>query len=228
MQLKKTKASLLFGEESVSIGFVDGVLSFDDLLESLIMIGSQELKTKTLNQGIVDMIFKKRLGENKADANVEVAQDDLVVSEDVKLEDEKDQPVEDAVDDVASEGGDYLKEAVEITDICYQAGMSAMTSKFLNEKMTVEQVKQTIDMHQSVEKICTLAGKKNLAQSYIDNGFTLKQVQDDLISKMEQSQEDISNKQTPQSASCDVKTAKNVILEDIEKRKLKQTKGDVK
>lgn len=246
--VKNTQAALLFGEESVNIGFVDGIVSFDQLLESLIKLNATglldgqdaELNLNeadedakdiddldfTLRQRIKEMFLKKNADKAKEKAKVE---ETAAVAEDKPQETKQEPVVEEAAAVEEQKETNPLEVAAEIADLCHKAGMSHMASEFIKSNMSVEDVKAKIDFNKDVENLCILAGKKDQTKSYIDSGKTLKQIQDDLISKMSEAQVDISNKPTSETVKDDVQTAKNVIAADIERReKINKEKKGVK
>lgn len=225
--VRATEASLLFGMESVSIGFVDGIISFDSLLQSMIDMNSNRT-VGGIKQRIEEMkMFKKKAAEEKPEAKaeqeVEAAKDEVAVEEETS-----EQEVEVAEEEKTQEV-DQVARAAEIATLCANAGMASQAADYIKSGLTVEEIAGKIDTKKQIEKICTLAGKKDAAAAYIAANKTVKQVQDDLISKMSEEQMDISNKQEAEAVNKEVSDAKkNVIQQDIERRqqaKLKQ-KGD--
>lgn len=210
--IRGTEAALLFGQDAVNIGFVDGIISFDDLLET--MVGTDFTSNP---KRIQDMFLKKKTEVEKSAEETIVetpaAETDPVEVETPPVETEKEKEP------------DALEVAAEIADICHKAGMSHMASGFIKSKMTIEDVKAKVDLNKQIEQVCKLAGKSDLAKGYIESGKPLKEIQNDLISKMSEKQTDISNKENPDEVAKSVSAAKNVIMEDIERRN-KKVKGE--
>lgn len=219
--VRGTEAALLFGQEAVNINFVDGMVSFDDLLET--MVGSNFVSSNAEKQRMQTMNFLKKKAE--ADKPAEEQVDPAKVEGEAAVDPAPAaEPAKEADPAPATAEVDPLELAAEIADICSKAGMSHMASGFIKSKLTVEEVKEKVDMNKQIEQICKLAGKPELAKGYIDSGKPLGEIQSELISKLSAAQTDVSNTQSTDDVAKSVTTAKNVIMEDIERRNANKTK----
>lgn len=219
-----TKAALIFGEEAAKIGFVDGIVSFDEVLSEL----TNSSVSADLNQslkGISDMTVKK-----KAEAKIKEEVEDLETGAAEELEEAtaEEKPAEkEEADDVPGdeeeleEATDEVEKAACIVEACHKAGMSDMAAGYIREGLTLDQVNQKIDTVAAIKQACKLAGKPERAQEFISSGKAIKSIQEELIKEMAdgQASTDISATQSPEDVNKDFSTAKNVILEDVERRK---------
>lgn len=224
--VKNTEASLLFGEDAVKMGFVDGIISFDDLIQSLTTAdfpassteATMEIKTMFGKKTNQETDPKKVNEETPAAGEGEGAEAPEAGAE----EGGEEQPGE-GVPATETPDVEGPEKAAQITEMCTKAGMPERAAYFIRQDYTLAQVTAEVDRNAQIKQVCTLAGKPDRAEAFISSGKSVKQVQADLIKEAsdEQDKTQISNTQTPEQASEDVETARNVVLEDVEARKKK-------
>lgn len=229
--VRSTEASLLFGEDAVKIGFVDGMLSYDALLEGLTQTDLPQDPTEH-KQRMSEMFLKKKTEADKpADETLTPAtakaDDKPEAAEDEESEGDDEEPVdkEAATDEDADKEETEAEKSAKIVEVCAAAGKAEMAAGFIRKGASVQEVKEQMDIQSQIRKACTLAGKPDKAEGFISSGKSLKQVQDTLISEMSDSQIDISAKEDPKAVDADMTATKNVILADVEKRKQALNKG---
>lgn len=227
--IKDTEASLIFGQDAVIIGFVDGIVSFDDLIDNLVSAEFPVSPTQAT------MRIKEMFPKKKADAQSDPKKIDSENSEDESNAGGEDAPAETSTDDTdtskavggaanaanQSDEEDPVEKAAQITEICTKAGMPEKAAAYIRLGKSIEEVTDEVDRAGNIQKACTLAGKPDRASAFISSGKSLKQVQDELVNEMadEQDATKISNSTSPEANKEDVDTARNVVLEDAERRK---------
>lgn len=239
-----TKAGLLFGQEAVNINFVDGIISFDDLLEDMIdadfpigPIESERMSAMFIKdkQNSTSPASKKSEGEEPETPEVEGAEGEEASSDEPEASPAPaDEPASEPTEPPATAAeGDPAERAAMITEMCVDAGIAQSASAFIRSSMTVEQVKGKINTDTQVRQACVLAGKPDRADAFIKNGTPLSEVQSTLISEAAEDQDsnEVHAQQEPNSLKADLEEAKkqgrNVVLEDAKRRqeKAKQSKG---
>lgn len=226
--IKDTEATLIFGQDAVIIGFVDGIVSFDDLIDSLVSAEFPVSPTQAT------MRIKEMFPKKKADA-----QSDSKKIDNENSEDESNADGEEAFAGTSSDGAetskvdaaanaanqsdeeDPVEKAAQITEICTKAGMPEKAAAYIRLGKSIEEVTDEVDRAGNIQKACILAGKPDRASAFISSGKSLKQVQDELVNEMadEQDKTQVSNSKSPEANKEDVDTARNVVLEDAERRK---------
>ena len=218
-----TKAGLLFGQEAVNIGFVDGVASFEDLLQHLM----DEPDTPQITQGTENMFRKnnkERMSTDDAATEAEAPEAEANEAEANKAEATEAEATEAEANEAEAsneqEQADPLAAAAEIADLAHKAGMSHMTSSYIKAGFTPEQVQSKLDASERIEALCKLARKEDAAASYISEGKTYEQVQEALFAEMNAADDatEVSNKPNPEQVEEDFATAGNVLMQDAEKR----------
>ncbi len=216
-----TQATLIFGEEAVKIGFVDGVVSYDEVLSELVNL-SANAGTEQSSRRIEDMTINKKTVEENLEK-------DAALGEGTESEEEQKEVKE--KEDAESVSGDSVEKAAKIVELCSKASMSDKAAAFIREGLSLEEVERKIDVATSIRQACVLAGKPDKAEELISSGKSLKQIQEMLINEMSGDQEstDISASQDPNAVDQDFSSARNVVLEDVERRKKEaeaNAKGD--
>jgi signal peptide peptidase SppA len=197
------KAGLIFGEKSVRINFVDGIASFDDVLNEL----------KNTN-GDINMPNSRKAGAVSTRVGID-AEDN---SEELDSVEDNAEELDSAEDN--AEELDSAEISSCIVDACNKAGIPEMASGYIRQGLSLEDVNSKIENIQSIKHTCKLAGKPERATDFISSCKTLKQVQEELIAEMsdDQNSTDISSTQSPDAIEEDFSNAKNVILDDVKRR----------
>lgn len=236
--VKSTEASLLFGQDAVNIGFVDGIVSFEDLLDGLSQTDFPQAPIETkqrMNQMFGKLNKKSEVTPNAVEDEPEDDKESKKVAEPsdedeseddaAPAETKKTKKVAEPSDEGESEDEDTADKAAQIVEACVAAGQPEMAAGFIRKNVSVQDVKEQLDVNAQIRKACTLAGKADKAKGFIDSGKSLKQIQDQLINEMSDSQIDISAKEDPDAVNKDLAATKNVILADVERRKQIANKG---
>lgn len=225
-----TQAALIFGQEGVNINFVDGISSFDDLLEDMISsefpIGPIETK------GMSNMFIKNKKAKG-SDASKEVENESPEATAGAEQAPEKEKVEEAAAPESESPEAeapaaeastdDPTERAAQISSLCAEANIADMAPSLIRSSMTIAMVQERIDKDTQVSQACVLAGKPDRAEAFIKNGTSLKEVQSVLISEAATDQEgnEVSAQQSPEQMKADVEKAassENVILADAKRR----------
>ena len=122
------------------------------------------------------------------------------------------------------EGTDSEGDAAAIVEACVSANVSTMAAGFIRANLSLSQVQMKIEDFQSIRQLCSIAGTPAKAETFISEGKTSKEVQSLLVKEAAQKGDalgEISPSQSPEDVSKDFNAAKNVIMEDIERRKKK-------
>jgi ClpP class serine protease len=213
-----TQAGLVFGQEAVTIGLVDGIISFDDLLQTLIYSNLQSgpIEKKGITQMFLDK-NKKKISSDQPETNE---------PETVVESPEAEATPEPVADEPEVGSDDPVERAAEIASVCAEAGMSDLAPSFIRSKMTLQEIRGKIDVNDQIRKACKLAGKPDRAEGFIQSGKTLKAIQDELISEMADSQEEISPsvESDAEKEAVAQATSKNAVLESAMRLKEKSTK----
>lgn len=229
-----TKAGLLFGQEAVNINFIDGISSFDDLLEN--MIGT-DFPVGTIESERTSAMFTKNKtsASPSVDKNIEGDKPEAEAPVEAEAEDPTpaaEQPAaepETPVQAAAATNEDPVERAATISAMCAEANMADMAPSFIRSGMTVDQLKDKIDMNMQVSQACVLAGKPDRAEEFIKAGTPLSKVQSTLISELAEDQDsnEVNAQQDPASMNADLEKAKasNPILADAKRRQEKANKG---
>jgi len=229
-----TKAGLLFGQKAVNINFVDGITSFDELLEDMI---NSDFATGTIENERTSRMFlrdkkastpspTKSSEVEEAPAVVEVAA--VEVAQDLEPEVATPEIVEAPTQEVSD---DPVERAATISAMCAESGMFDMAPSFIRSNMTIDQLKEKIDTNTQINQACKLAGKPDRAAKFISAGTSISEVQSTLISEQAEEQDgnEVSAQQDPEVMKADLEKAKassnNVILADAKKRQEKANKG---
>lgn len=227
--VKNTEASLLFGMDAVNIGFVDGIISFDDLIQSLTTAefpaspteATMEIKTMFGNKKKVEETDPKKVNEETPAAGegegAEAPEAGAGEGGDPAAEEGGEGEGVPATETPEVEGPE---KAAQIVEVCSKAGAPERAAYFIRQDYTLAQVTAEMDRSTQIKQACTLAGKSDRAEGFISSGKSVKQVQDELVKEAadQQDQNKLANTQTPEAASEDVETARNVVLEDAKKR----------
>lgn len=219
--VKNTEASLLFGDDAVKMGFVDGIISFDDLIQNLTTADLPVNPTQS-NMEIKSMFGTKKTTEDNDPKKIEDNAPDAGAGEAIEAPEAGDDPAGEGegipVEETPEVEG--AEKAAQISEICASAGMPERAAYFIRQNYTVAQVTAETERSTQIKQACTLAGKPDRADAFISSGKALKQVQAELVKEAadEQDKKAVSNTQTPEQASEDVETARNVVLEDAKKR----------
>lgn len=225
--IKDTEASLIFGQDAVIIGFVDGIVSFDDLIDSLVSAEFPVSPTQATMR-IKEMFVKKKAEAKPDPKKVEDEKPEgdgggEDTSTETSTETDQETSGTDDAANAANQSGeeDPVEKAAQITEICTKAGMPDKAAAYIRLGKSIEEVTDEMDRAGNIQSVCTLAGKPDRASAFISSGKSLKQVQDELVTEMadEQEAKKISNTKSPEAAAEDVDTARNVVLEDAERRK---------
>ena len=237
-----TEAGLIFGQEAVNINFVDGITSFDDLLEDMINadfpigpIKSERMSEMFLNKKNAETDPAKKAEEVvNPDAPETGAEGEVEAPAETETPTEAPAEVETPETEAPAEAAsvnDPVERAAQISAMCAEANMADMAPSFIRSDMTVEQLKNKIDSNTQVRQACVLAGKPDRADEFIKAGTPLSKVQSTLISEAaeDQNSNEVNSTQTPDQMNSDIEKAKeaggNVILKDA---KMRQEKANQK
>lgn len=224
--VRSTEAGLLFGEDGVNIGFVDGVLSFDELLEN--MIGDNFEITQSQIQEDSDMFIKRdkdKQANADAAANVETENTETPqTAEDVQ--DEIEAEADALVDSSEHDTSEETERAASIATVCAEAGVADKTAEFIKSGMTLEQVNDKIEKDTQVRQACVLAGKPDRADEFIKSGASLSKVQETLLSELAdaEGETEVSAHESVDKMKSDLEkaeTKENCILADVKRRQEK-------
>lgn len=224
--VRSTEAALLFGEDAVNIGFVDGIISFDDLLSGLVQ-SNLPLEPIERNQRMNEMFsnLKKKGDAAPATAAEQKPDEEKEVATPAEEPEDEDAPEKDSAEPEDDEGEDKNEKAAQIVEACTAAGHPEMAAGYIRANASVQEVKDAMDVNNQIRKACTLAGKPDRAKGFISSGKSVQQVQDTLLAEMSSEQDDVSPKESPDAVKADLKETQNVILADVEKRKQAANKG---
>jgi len=198
-----TQAALIFSEQAVNINFVDGIISFDDLLRELV---NTDFQIETKQKGI--QMFKKKVKENMEDDSA-TAEDEGDNVADLNLENDNEDAAEEVVKDEAEEKSkdtpdasvsvDPVKRASAIATHCAKAGVANLAAHYIESDMTIEQVKEKLNTEGTIKQACELAGKPNRAEEFIKAGTSISDVQKTLIEEASKDEPEISSSYDPES-----------------------------
>jgi len=237
--VKNTQAGCLFAEKAVNMEFVDGIISFDELVGSLINEIEPALELTETRQRIEHMFPRKNKITKTEKVSEEVASEKIEANTEVEAEAESaeevieitapetvDLPEENSEESEMITETDPAERAAMISDMCVSANMSSSISDFIRSDMSVEDIKEKLDVDKQIEQVCILANKPNKSAAFIKDGTSLKDVQQKLIDDMSESQPEISSTQSVESMEKDfelVKSNENVVLANaIARREAKQ------
>lgn len=215
--VQSTEAGLIFGQEAISIKLVDGILSFDDLVEGLVntdfSVGLSEA-----NKRIETMSFLKNKSKEKASTPAPDEKDPAAPAADPAPAEGDDDEIEGEPE--AAANADPVERAAVITELCASAGMSAQAPRLIRSSMTVEQVRNDMAKAGEIKQACKLAGKPDRADGFIQSGKSLKVVQAELLAEIEEAQKASAASPiiSPEKAKEDLDGARDYMAEDIKRR----------
>lgn len=237
-----TEAALIFSAEAVKLNFVDGISSFDELLENLIdtefPIGPIETrerisqmfpKSKAKKEALEEKAGTEPKGPNAAPEDIEKATAQPAAEEPAAPAATSEEPVaapanSETNDDPAA-NTDPVERAAMISELCETAGMSSLAPEFMRGKLSLEDIKDRLDEKQQIKQACILAGKPDRAEEFIKAGVKLSNVQKTLIDEraaVDDEQPEVSGVQKPEDYQEDLKaaaTGENVVMANAIKRR---------
>lgn len=215
--VRKTEAGLIFGAEAVKIGFVDGVTTFDALLQNLIAAMGDAEQTPQ-NKGLHSMFTRKPKASVEQEAPK--SEGDAPAEQPTPAENDGEEEVAEGSNDPAP--AEDNNESADIAQACVDAGFPEMSVEFLRNKMTLEQVNKRMAEAKQIKQLCKLAGKEDRAKQFIASGESLAKVQDTLVSEMADDshlEKEPSSKPDPKAAQEDFTATDNLLMKDVERRK---------
>lgn len=229
--VKSTEAGLIFGDAAVNIGFVDGVSNFDEVLENLLIEVNtpkkQNLVLVSEQTGANMALFGKRKTESDTQEPEQTSPDVPVAQEPATTEDigedtpdaqpAQEQPI------AASVPGLNVDIAAGIADLAIKAGAAHMLPDLLKTCTSIEAAKAVVqgNVGGQIRKLCDMAGQSDKAADFIKQGFSVEQVQQELIGIMASADEAVvvSSKQSPEAAEDDFIVVNNMLVDDAKRRK---------
>lgn len=227
--VKNTEAGLIFGAAAANIGFVDGVASFDEVLENLLMeVNSPEKQNvDSINQQVgANMAL---FGKRKADVQEpeQAQQDAPIVQEQPPIEKEDEEVAPEVIQpahETVEAPGLNADIAAGIANIAITAGAAHMIPDLLKTCTSIEAAKAVVQGNASgqIKKLCGMAGQGEKAAIFIKQGLSVEQVQQELIGIMASADEAVvtSNKQAPEDVVEDFTMAKDMLVDDAKKRRV--------
>ena len=244
----ETEAGLFYGEEAVSAGLADGVLTTDFILSEFIgeITGANSLQASFESGGT--MLFGRKHKEgDSAKAEVATAEKDKDKDRAEDDEDEGDYgeaeaeaPEADAADesgkDEKESGSDEAESqdgeddapsetdrAAAITDAACAAGFPHMASELIRSRTTVADAEKEIADAVKIKEVCEMAGHGDMADGFIAQRKPLVDVQASLIQRMAKSDEEsevctIAKPDVMEAQAERAKSQNNPLMRDIERR----------
>lgn len=233
-----TQAGLFFGANAVSAKLADEVANFDQAMQSILQdIGTSAImEQQDFNTGAEDMKLFAKLGkkmETQEAVETEAKQTEDVI-ENVAVEEVAEVIVESAEvmqepvieQPIVEEPAKIAANAIDVIQMALDAGAADLAPSMIRDGLTVEQVKERLDVSQRIRSLCDRAGKSAMADKFLQVGLTVPQAQEKLIDMLakESEKSDVSSKPSAEAIDSQLiqEYAKgekaNPLLADAEKR----------